>query len=997
MKLAATAITLLMLSSMLVPVSLIPASDVATATSSRGPIRIASDADFTPANGVVGGQGTSSAPYLISDWVIDAAGGPYGIQVGNTTKYFAVSRCAVSNVAGNNSGIALFNALNGLISDCAVSSSGGCGIQLYTSSACSVDSNIITGSGYAGICLYMSNGNAVSGNRISGGPDGMVFAYSQGNLVSENDVNGSGLAAGLYASSGNQIWSNAFRGAGAYDDTGTSQWNTTYPSGGNYWSAYAGTDHFSGPRQDQPGSDGIADAPYQGISGSTARDSYPLMMPPSLPGAPTDLALAAQNAAIALSWKAPADLGSPWTSSYLVYRSVAPANFSAPPIAVLPAASLSYVDLGVRPATTYYYEVVAANEIGNGPASARASCFPLGYAHGPIVIRSNADFTLANGVSYGDGSAANPWIIENWDVISSGSGPGINITGTTGHFLIRHCTVHRTDTHSLASSPGIFLGGLQNGIVDNCTLFSNRGTGILLANCTGTKVVNVTSINNIGSGMAVQSCNGIALIFNNISGNSYFGLVVTGMQSSLVRLMLVIGVNGGAASFTSCSGCVIRENLMYSLRGDSIDMTGCTGNSILMNTLGGGAAPSITGHCLFLQSSNNNTIDRNMLSNASGRGIMLADSNDNLATNNTIQNTWSAGVGIANGQRNVVRANNISNNVNSGVVLGGSYNVVTQNEVLNNLENIVLNTAENNTVSYNTITGGADGVYLVYGGWNHMVGNYIAGSSVGIRTGFSNCNEFVNNTLIGNGMGLDLYEAKYSLVTMNYLRGNSGCDISFPLADYNMVYRNTVIRGGGSSASSTTNAWNASYPTGGNFWSDYAGADRYSGPLQDQPGSDGIGDTPYSNFTGGTVAQDHYPLMNAVSLPGAPADLTARSQLRSMSLQWSAPASMGSPWMTSYAIYRGTDPSTIGGTPIATVAAGTLAYSDANVTVGTTYYYSVKAINALGPGPASNVAHDKHKDDPQPSQPFPTTMVLTVIICLVALAAFIVVGRRKGW
>ncbi|MFQ6084384.1 MAG: PKD domain-containing protein, partial [Candidatus Aminicenantia bacterium] len=47
------------------------------------------------------------------------------------------------------------------------------------------------------------------------------------------------------------------------------------------------------------------------------------------------------------------------------------------------------------------------------------------------------------------------------------------------------------------------------------------------------------------------------------------------------------------------------------------------------------------------------------------------------------------------------------------------------------------------------------------------------------------------------------------------------------------------------------------YPSGGNYWSDYIGIDLYSGPNQDQPGSDGIGDAPYT-FYGG---QDNYPFM----------------------------------------------------------------------------------------------------------------------------------------
>jgi len=54
------------------------------------------------------------------------------------------------------------------------------------------------------------------------------------------------------------------------------------------------------------------------------------------------------------------------------------------------------------------------------------------------------------------------------------------------------------------------------------------------------------------------------------------------------------------------------------------------------------------------------------------------------------------------------------------------------------------------------------------------------------------------------------------------------------------------------------NIWDDGYPSGGNYWSDYTGVDLKSGPSQDQPGSDGIGDTAYVIDANN---QDNYPLI----------------------------------------------------------------------------------------------------------------------------------------
>jgi hypothetical protein len=59
------------------------------------------------------------------------------------------------------------------------------------------------------------------------------------------------------------------------------------------------------------------------------------------------------------------------------------------------------------------------------------------------------------------------------------------------------------------------------------------------------------------------------------------------------------------------------------------------------------------------------------------------------------------------------------------------------------------------------------------------------------------------------------------------------------------------------------NTYDNGYPSGGNYWSDYTGVDKKSGPNQDKPGSDGIGDTPYTRHN----VEDRYPLMNPWTTP----------------------------------------------------------------------------------------------------------------------------------
>ena len=78
------------------------------------------------------------------------------------------------------------------------------------------------------------------------------------------------------------------------------------------------------------------------------------------------------------------------------------------------------------------------------------------------------------------------------------------------------------------------------------------------------------------------------------------------------------------------------------------------------------------------------------------------------------------------------------------------------------------------------------------------------------------------------------------------------------------------------------NIWDDDYPSGGNYWSDYTGVDEYSGPYQNETGSDGIGDTPYVIDENN---QDNYPFMSkngwmiiTATIDVAPDTLNLKSQ-----------------------------------------------------------------------------------------------------------------------
>jgi parallel beta-helix repeat protein len=124
----------------------------------------------------------------------------------------------------------------------------------------------------------------------------------------------------------------------------------------------------------------------------------------------------------------------------------------------------------------------------------------------------------------------------------------------------------------------------------------------------------------------------------------------------------------------------------------------------------------------------------------------------------------------------------------------------------------------------------------------------------------TNCN-FSNNNVHDANDGVYLKYCANCYVTENKITSFEGGDgIWLAYCSSINVFHNVFIDNGRHAylINSQSISWDNGCPSGGNYWSDYHGEDRYSCQHQSNQGSDGLGDTPYiideSN-------QDNYPLM----------------------------------------------------------------------------------------------------------------------------------------
>ena len=243
---------------------------------------------------------------------------------------------------------------------------------------------------------------------------------------------------------------------------------------------------------------------------------------------------------------------------------------------------------------------------------------------------------------------------------------------------------------------------------------------------------------------------------------------------------------------------------------------------------------------------------------------------NNIVSNGAITEWYNCGIWMSfKSSNNTVSMNNISYNLEGMWIYGGANNTITSNDIVesgkpggtwgvvikatsycnisfNKVRNtdygagICISSSKNNIVNSNSIERGIKGVTI--SGPNNIVSfNNISECQIGMdmypRT--SNCTIESNNIVSCQ---------RYAAYIMSSTYGNKFF--------HNNFMGNTVIFFEGGSCG----VWDNGYPSGGNYWSDYTGIDEKSGSNQNQPGSDGIGDTPYT-INGIGSNKDKYPLM----------------------------------------------------------------------------------------------------------------------------------------
>ena len=385
------------------------------------------------------------------------------------------------------------------------------------------------------------------------------------------------------------------------------------------------------------------------------------------------------------------------------------------------------------------------------------------------------------------------------------------------------------DTSNKIDGKTIYYLKDQKDLTINQNSFPDLGY-LALINCTNVIVENLSIANNYNGLLLVETEN--STVKNNSFQNNMRGIDIINSSNNTLEGNNVTDSGWIGISLVNSPNNTFKKNnlsnneLSFTVDGDSLN--DFTQNLDLSNTVDGKLIRYLI-NCTDLIVNPSVFNDTGYLAFVNCYNITVEDLS---LQNNELLFAFSYNFSI------------IRNNMSNGTikVVYSSFVNLTENIILDGQSGILMRHSNNGRISENKITKNwGYGISLQESSFNKILYNKIRNNRIGISIQSSN-----NNTIMGNSISEN---EDYGILLTN--------------SSSNKIFHNNFINNTRQAVCSfippiTSNVWDNGYPSGGNYWSDCTGNDTYSGPYQNETGSDGLGD---SLYVIDEYNVDRYPLM----------------------------------------------------------------------------------------------------------------------------------------
>ena len=380
-------------------------------------------------------------------------------------------------------------------------------------------------------------------------------------------------------------------------------------------------------------------------------------------------------------------------------------------------------------------------------------------------------------------------------------------------------------------------------------------------------------------------------LFSDISG---WGIFVEFAEDTLVMGNIIKTQDSSKGLYVgaTCNRTTISSNKfigcgmdLYTLREKIIDGNTIDGKPIIFLN---GKSNQIVERAeqVFIYNGNNVSVSKINPNNHYRRTIQLEKTSNSVVTkcqgvialtdcsNNSVYENSPKNIALFKSSHNKV----FRNTVTSGEVIfpramsekydgcrcidlsGSTYNNIYENTLSESNIGIRLGEIEggsrHNNIYLNNIFNAGRGILLAYSSENVVHSNSIMNCSVGLGISISNDIRAYQNNVTRCGTAVSICGSNNVFYHNNFIENTRQVSIH-----HQTLFSSNIII-----AYSVNNTFDAGYPSGGNYWSDYNGSDA---------NNDGIGDTPYMVFEN---VVDRYPLMKPFIIESATTSEAASQQ-----------------------------------------------------------------------------------------------------------------------
>ena len=440
-----------------------------------------------------------------------------------------------------------------------------------------------------------------------------------------------------------------------------------------------------------------------------------------------------------------------------------------------------------------------------------------GYAGGtlpPCVNLSDSDTWLGKVVNLSGVLYVNTNITLCTDTYYSDLGAAVPFIEMNASSIFLDCNGSTIINRFSGNGYGLYLNGKENDTVRGCT-FMDYQYGVYFLSSNYNSLTNSTAYGNY-NGFLLSSSN-----YNNITNST--------ADSNYHGVYLL------SASYNTIENGAIRGNT-YGLYSSGSEYNNITNSR----------ADGNVNHGIYLLLSNRNTFENNTVNSSTFYGFAIRWSHGNTLTNNTAYNTQD-GFYLDTSDNNNLTNNTADSNSESGFyLLWARYTAFADN------------TAKD---------GQGTGIYLFGSGYNNITAASSYNNSGNGITMDNTANNILRGSTIENNSGYGIYiassNANGNTITGNTAYNNTLFQMMVNGGWSNIIYNNIFNATGSQGVVNGTvdSSWNTTKTLGpniiggayigGNYYSDYAGADR---------DGDGIGQTVYIVYSYSLFSpQDEYP------------------------------------------------------------------------------------------------------------------------------------------